>query len=144
MRRLPDCPISRRQQYMKRLYQHLAHFQSLLESGQMEMPGIVTIPETGEEVYLPDLLVGLLALPDRQRQAFELICLKGFTEGAATEIMLPNSRWSTPVQQYADTALQRMIAAYDRKQADSSWKPPVYVKRVKKITSQPEPELVSV
>ena len=30
--------------------------------------------------------------------------------------MLPNSRWSTPVQQYADTALARMVAAYDRKQ----------------------------
>lgn len=115
-RRLPDDPVKRRLQWFKRIYQHLEHFRELLETGAMPMPGIVTTPE-GEEVYLLDLLVGIDELPPRQREAFTLICLQGYTETAATRVMLPNSRWSTPVQQYADTALSRMVAAYDKKQA---------------------------
>lgn len=82
----------------------------------MPMPGIITTPD-GEEIYLSDLMVGIDDLPPRQREAFTLICLQGYTETAATKVMLPNSRWSTPVQQYADTALARMVAAYDKCQA---------------------------
>lgn len=115
-RRLPEDPIKRRLQWFKRTYQHLEHLKSLLETGSMPMPGIITTPE-GEEIYLPDLMVGIEDLPPRQREAFTLICLQGYTETAATKVMLPNSRWSTPVQQYADTALARMVAAYDKKQA---------------------------
>jgi DNA-directed RNA polymerase specialized sigma24 family protein len=114
-RRLPDDPVKRRLQWFKRTYQHLEHFQCLLESGSMPMPGIITTPE-GEEIYLSDLMSGIEDLPPRQREAFTLICLQGYTETAATKVMLPNSRWSTPVQQYADTALARMVAAYDKKQ----------------------------
>jgi hypothetical protein len=80
------------------------------------MSDIITLP-TGEDIYIGDLLVGLDSLPRRQRQAFELICLQGYTESAATEVILPNSNSSTPVQQYADAGLIRMIAAYDKKQA---------------------------
>lgn len=115
-RRLPEDPTKRRLQWFKRIYQHLEHFQCLLETGSIPMPGIITTPE-GEEIYLSDLMVGIDDLPPRQREAFTLICLQGYTETAATKIMLPNSRWSTPVQQYADTALARMVAAYDKKQA---------------------------
>jgi len=62
-------------------------------------------------------MCGIDSLPPRQREAFELICIQGFTETDATRIMLPDSRWSTPIQQYADSALVRMIKAYDDKQA---------------------------
>lgn len=115
-RRLPEDPVKRRLQWFKRIYQHLEHFNCLLETGSMPLPGIVTTPE-GEEIYLPDLMAGIEDLPPRQREAFTLICLQGYTETAATKVMLPNSRWSTPVQQYADTALMRMVAAYDKRQA---------------------------
>lgn len=115
-RRLPEDPIKRRLQWFKRTYQHLEHLKSLLETGGMPMPGIITTPD-GEEIYLPDLMIGIEDLPPRQREAFTLICLQGYTETAATKVMLPNSRWSTPVQQYADTALARMVAAYDKCQA---------------------------
>ena len=114
-RRLPEDPTKRRLQWFKRTYQHLEHFQCLLETGSMPLPGIITTPE-GEEIYLSDLMIGIEDLPPRQREAFTLICLQGYTETAATKVMLPNSRWSTPVQQYADTALSRMVAAYDKKQ----------------------------
>jgi hypothetical protein len=124
VRKLPTDPAKRRTQHMKRLYQHLEHFKSQLEAGNFTLPLIVTIPDTGEEVYLDDLMVGIDSLPPRQREAFELICLQGFTETDATRIMLPHSRWSTPIQQYADSALGRMIDAYDAKQA-GTW---VYVK----------------
>jgi hypothetical protein len=112
-RKLPDDPGKRRVQQIKRIYQHLEHFRALMEDGHMPVPGIVTIPETGEEIYLSDLMVGIDSLPPRQREAFELICLQEWTETDATKKMLPDSKWSTPVQQYADTALGRMIAAYD-------------------------------
>lgn len=85
------------------------------------MGDILQAPD-GEEIYYGDLLVGIDTLPPRQRQAFELICLEGYTETAATKIMLPDSKWSTPVQQYADAALARMVAAYDEKQA-GTWDP---------------------
>jgi hypothetical protein len=79
----------------------------------IDICAIITDPETSEDICLDDLLVGIETLPPKQRQAFELICLKSYTETAATEIMLPNSRWSTPVQQYADEGLDKMIRAYD-------------------------------
>lgn len=150
-RRLPDDPTKFRLQIFKRIYQNLQHFRSLIEAGEMEFPGIIHVPSSpqmpeGEDIYLLDMLIGLPSLPDRQRQAFELICLQGYTEGAATDIMLPGSRFSTPIQQYADSALARMVAAYDQKQADSTWRPKTYVKRTKckQHSSQLQPDLVSV
>ena len=101
---------------LKGIYQHLEHFRSLMESGVIPLPGIVTTPE-GEEIYLADMMAGIDDLPPRQREAFGMICLQGYTETAATRVMLPNSKWSTPVQQYADTALARMVAKYDAVQA---------------------------
>lgn len=112
MAKLPDDPHKRRLRYFKGIYQHLEHFRSLMESGALPLPGIVTTPE-GEEVCLADMMSGIDLLPPRQREAFEMICLQGYTETAATRVMLPNSKWSTPVQQYADTALFRMVSAYD-------------------------------
>lgn len=81
----------------------------------MAMPGIVTL-DTGEDVYLADLMVGIDTLPRRQREAFELVCLQGYTEAAAKAKMLPHSRSSTPIQQYSDSGLARMVARYDEKQ----------------------------
>lgn len=85
------------------------------------MEPILSTPD-GEEIYLYDLMTGIDTLPPRQRQAFDLICLKSYTESAATAIMLPDSKWSTPIQQYADAALLRMVNAYDQKQA-GTWDP---------------------
>lgn len=135
MRKLPcDDLVKRRLQIFKRLYQHLEHFSALMESGEMDFPGIVPIFDEllpVEEVYLPDMMIGLPSLPDRQRQAFELICLAGYTERACTDIMFsPESEWTTPVQQYADTALARMVVAYDEKQ-EGVWVPRVYQKRIR-------------
>lgn len=87
------------------------------------MPDVITDGETGEDIYLGDLLVGLPYLPQRQRQAFVLICLEGYTETDARDVLLPNSRSSTPVQQYADSGLGRMVDFYDAKQS-GNWPPP--------------------
>lgn len=108
----------RRIQVFKRIYQNFYHWRSLLESG--EVSDILAVD--GEEIYIGDLMTGIETLPLRQRQAFELICLQGYTESAATAILLPNSRWSTPVQQYSDDGLKKMVAAYDAKQ-DGTWNP---------------------
>lgn len=108
----------RRIQVFKRIYQNYYHWCSLRETGEVD--DVLTVD--GEEIYLGDLMTGIETLPLRQRQAFELICLRGYTESAATAIMLPNSRWSTPVQQYSDDGLKKMISAYDAKQA-GTWDP---------------------
>lgn len=108
----------RRIQVFKRVYQNYFHWQSLRETG--EVSDILSVD--GEEIYLGDLMTGIETLPLRQRQAFELICLRGYTESAATAILLPHSRWSTPVQQYSDDGLKKMVAAYDAKQA-GTWDP---------------------
>lgn len=138
VRRLPEDPVKRRLQQFKRLYQHMEHWKVLIETG--DMSHIITVPETGEEIYLLDLMVGIDSLPPRQREAFELICLLGYTETDATRKMLPHSRWSTPIQQYADTALARMVAAYDAAQAGTYVKT-VYVKKgakpVEGLTNNP-------
>ena len=121
MRKLPDDPLKRRRQYFKRLYQHLPHYQALRERGDIDICGIIKTPE-GEDICMDDLMTGIDTLPPKQRQAFELICLLSYTETAATAIMLPDSKWSTPVQQYSDEGLDKMIRAYDLKQA-GEWNP---------------------
>lgn len=108
----------RRIQLYKRVYQNYFHWCSLRETG--EVGDILNVD--GEEIYIGDLMTGIETLPNRQRQAFELICLQGYTESAATAVLLPNSRWSTPVQQYSDDGLKKMIAAYDAKQ-NGTWDP---------------------
>ncbi len=119
-RRLPDDPRKRRLQVFKRCYQNMEHWRALMED--RGMGDVITTPE-GEDIYLPDLLVGLDLLPRRQRQAFVLICLRGYTETDARDELLPNSKSSTPVQQYSDTGLGRMVDYYDCKQS-GVWPPP--------------------
>lgn len=124
----------RRLQLFKRIYQNYYHWQSLRESG--EVGDVITIE--GEEIYIGDLLVGRETLPRRQRQAFELICMRGYTENAATAVLLPNSNWSTPVQQYSDDGLKKMVAAYDEKQA-GTWDPEAAKKKRRTPTRKKEP-----
>jgi len=125
----------RRTQVFKRVYQNFYHWQSLRETG--EVSDILVVD--GEEIYIGDLMVGIETLPLRQRQAFELICLRGYTESAATAILLPNSRWSTPVQQYSDDGLKKMIAAYDAKQ-NGTWNPADARRKRRKKTCKDTPE----
>lgn len=129
VRKLPprDDPEKRRRQIFKRVYQHLEHWQALREDRGMS--DVITT-EDGEDIFIGDLMIGFPTLPPRQQQAFERICLKGYTETACRDELLPNSISSTPVQQYADSGLVRMIAAYDLKQI-GQWPPPEPVKKSK-------------
>lgn len=140
-RRLPDydpdrdgeyATSKRRAQLFKRVYQNYYHWKSLRETGEID--DVLSIG--GEEIYLGDLMTGIDILPLRQRQAFELICLRGYTESAATAILLPHSRWSTPVQQYSDDGLRKMIAAYDAKQ-EGTWDPATARRKRRKAAKQP-------
>lgn len=132
-RRLPDydpkrdgeyATSKRRIQLFKRVYQNYYHWRSLRERGEVD--DIICID--GEEIYFGDLMTGIDTLPTQQRRAFELICLQGFTESAARDAIMPNSRWTTPVQQYSDDGLKKMVAAYDAKQ-DGSWDPSAAARR---------------
>lgn len=140
-RRLPDYDpkrdgdysrSKRRIQLFKRVFQNYYHWQSLRETGEVD--DVINVD--GEEIYLGDLMIGIDTLPLRQRQAFELICLRGYTESAATAILLPHSRWSTPVQQYSDDGLKKMVAAYDAKQ-NGTWDPAAARRKTRKVSRQP-------
>jgi hypothetical protein len=132
-RKLPDDPVKRRLQVFKRLYQSRQHWHALMEDRGMS--DVITDEETGEDIFLGDLMVGIDTLPLRQRQAFDLICLQGFTETAARDELLPNSRSSTPVQQYSNSGLVRMVEAYDLKQR-GAWPPPVELAPPKRIKTK--------
>lgn len=143
-RRLPDydpdkdgeyATSKRRIQLFKRVYQNYHHWRSLRETGEVD--DVLSVD--GEEIYLGDLMTGIEILPLRQRQAFELICLKGYTESAATAILLPNSRWSTPVQQYSDDGLKKMVAAYDAKQ-NGTWDPVAARRKGRRKTCNDTPD----
>jgi hypothetical protein len=131
-RRLPDDPVKRRLQYFKRAYQHLDHWHALMEDRGMS--DVMTTPE-GEDIFWGDLMVGLPYLPKRQREAFVLICMQGYTEAAARDELLPNSASSTPVQQYADSGLVRMVDHYDAKQ-NGFWPPLELIKPTKDKTGR--------
>lgn len=153
-RRLPDYSPTdgpyetskRRIQIFKRIYQNMEHWKAQQEDYGMS-PVITSID--GEDIYFHDLMTGIDTLPLRQRQAFELICLQGYTESAATAVLLPDSQWSTPVQQYSDDGLKKMIIAYDQKQA-GTWDPEAAKKKrrspsrkkdsVPKVTTPEVPE----
>jgi hypothetical protein len=132
-----------RVQVFKRVYQNMDHWRALMEDHGMGP--VITTPD-GEDIYINDLMVGQDTLPLQQRRAFDKICRQGYTESAATAEILPNSKWSTPVQQYSDDGLKKMILAYDAKQA-GTWDPKVAVvkKRRKKkdieVTTAVEPAL---
>lgn len=114
VRTLHADPVRRRKQMFRSLYQHMPHWREQIIAGKMD--DIIVTPD-GEEVCYTDLLVGLDSLSLRQRQAFELICMQGYTETAAAKIMLPESKWSTTVQQHVNAAVERMIAKYDEHQS---------------------------
>jgi len=94
----------------------------------------VTIPETGEEVYLEDLMCGIDSLHLASARPSSLICLLGFTETASlpTRIMLPGIHVVTPIRTVCDSALARMVDAYDAQTA-WYWKYVQYEVKTKKV-----------
>lgn len=148
-RRLPrahpddeDAVRKLRLRTFKLLYQAYYEWQALRGTGHTVQD--VLMAPNGEEVYFPDLMTGYNYLPRRQQQSFELICMRGYSEAAATiEIYgvgecetdsegnpvldaegnpVIKKRSSTVVQQYAQQALERMVQAYDEVQANA-WDP---------------------
>lgn len=119
----------RRREIFKRIYRKRQHWRALQEDHGMEP--FITTPD-GEDVFYGDLMVGEKTLPPQQWAAFDRICLREYTEDATREEILPNSRWSTPVQQYSEDGLKKMIAAYDAKQA-GVWDPAEAVKKKRRV-----------
>lgn len=129
----------RRLQLFKRVYQSYYRWESLREMGEMDD----VLALDGDEFYLGDMLTGIDTLPKRQREAFELICLEGYTESETRDVLLPNSTWSTPVQQYSDDGLKKMVIAYDAKQA-GTWDPVAAMSRKRAVASKKEEVKVTV
>lgn len=68
--------------------------------------------ENGYRVNIHDMkavLHGIQDLPDRQREAVTLICIDGLKEVEAAGIMLPGSKWSSPIGAYKRTGLQKLV-----------------------------------
>lgn len=121
----PYSESKRRREIFKRFYREMESWRA-----QQEDYGISPFLPTpdGEEIYYGDLMIGRPTLPERQGQAFDLICIQGYTEIAAKEVMSPDSKWSSHIQQYSDDGLKKMILAYDAKQ-DGTWDPDAAMKK---------------
>lgn len=74
--------------------------------------GIEEVQIEGFTVNVHDVLQGLEELPERQREAIELTCLRNMREVDAASIMLPDSKWSSPVGAYKRTGLQKLVDKY--------------------------------
>lgn len=87
-----------------RVLKNYAAWKSLVES-----EGLFSIKlRDGEELHYMDILEGFKVLPPRQRQAVWLMCVEDKSEVEVAEIMGFQS-WPTPVQQYKNIGLARLI-----------------------------------
>lgn len=74
--------------------------------------GLLYITIDGEEWHFFDLLDGIKTLPPRQKEALIKVYLEDKREvDAAREMGFV--KWSTPVQQYASLALERLLKFHD-------------------------------
>lgn len=110
---IPDNGPKRRKALFRNVFRNYVVWGQLIEN-EGPIRSIITVD--GEDIDYYDLMVGYTELPPRQKQAFTLQLLQGHTERQASQIMFPESKKTTSVQQYSSNALDRMIEAYDRVQ----------------------------
>lgn len=108
---LEKARLKRRRAVFRNIYRNYKAWGALIESEGIER---AVVQVEGEEVHYYDLMAGYDDLPPRQKEAFDLHLILGYSEQQAADIMLPGSKWSTSVQQYSATALERMMEAHDR------------------------------
>jgi hypothetical protein len=89
-----------------RLLKNYASWVSLIESDGG--PHTITLP-SGQEIHYLDILDGFAILPERQRQAVWLMCVQDLSEAETAKIM-GFLNWPTPVQQYKNYGLAKLIA----------------------------------
>lgn len=110
---IPAKGPRRRKALFRNIYRNYVAWGQLIEN-EGPIRSVITID--GEDVDYYDLMVGYAGLPPRQKQAFTLQLLQGCTEKQASQVMFPESKRTTSVQQYSSNALDRMMDAYDRVQ----------------------------
>lgn len=110
---IPENGPRRRKALFRNVFRNYVVWGQLIEN-EGPIRSIITVD--GEDIDYYDLMVGYKELPPRQKQAFTLQLLQGYTEKQASQIMFPESKRATSVQQYSSNALDRMIEAYDRVQ----------------------------
>lgn len=86
-----------------KVLKNFAKWMSLVES-----EGLFTITVEGEEMHYMDVLNSFEVVPTRQRQAVWLMCIEDRSEQDVAKIMGFTS-WPTPVQQYKNLGLSRMM-----------------------------------
>lgn len=111
---LSDDPARVRLKTFKLVYQGLPNWEAYRETrGPLDF---ITTPD-GEIICYYDLMSGFDSLAPKQRWAFTLICLLGYSQDDARDVMMPGHR-ASQVQDHAQAGLRRMVAAYDRKQEE--------------------------
>jgi DNA-directed RNA polymerase specialized sigma24 family protein len=86
-----------------RILKNFATWQSLVESA-----GLHTITVKGEDYHYLDILEAFSVLPPRQREAVWLMCVEDLSEVDVAKKM-GFTTWPTPVQQYKNYGLGRMM-----------------------------------
>ena len=109
-RRSAEMPEwKRRCLLLERILRQYQQWQALYED-----EGIATLTIYGEEWHFLDLLNGMNTLPPRQKLALWLIVIEDRKEVDVAR-MMNFSRWSTPVQQYKNIALWKLLKYHDGK-----------------------------
>lgn len=85
----------------------LRHYNEIYEQYKYSGLEEITLPD-GDVMNVHDMLEGIKSLPKRQREAVELMCIQGLKEVEASEIMLPGSKWSSPVGAYKRAGLKKL------------------------------------
>jgi hypothetical protein len=98
---------------LEQILRHYYEFRSLYER-----EGIEEICIRGNIVNVHDLLRGIKDLPLRQRQAVVYMCIENLREVDAAQIMLPESKWSSPVGVYKRTGLAKLVKMYYSSEAE--------------------------
>lgn len=100
-----------RRKTLERILKNYATWRALYET---EGEAVSVISAHGDEWHIFDVLDGLDELPPRQLEAIVLTCLEGRSELEAAKIM-GFKKWSTPVQQYRNLGLNKLLAMHDKK-----------------------------
>jgi len=90
-----------------RVLKNFASWKSLVE-----LEGLHTITVRGEEFHYMDIEAAFDILPPRQREAVWLMCVEDLPEADVAERMGFRT-WPTPVQQYKNYGLGRMMEFLD-------------------------------
>ena len=102
-------PIRRKMKILKEILKNYEQWKVLVEEH-----GVLSLSIDGDEYHFHDILEGIERLPPRQREALWKLCIENKKEVEVAREM-GFTRWSTPVQQYRNHGLFKLVKWHEEK-----------------------------